>query len=186
MKTTKIYFSFSTILILAALILTSCSSISVNQDYDPAYDFSKLKTYGFIPITEEAGIDQLNATRLGDAIKENLNAKGYTLSENADFGIALFFTKDTKTSIQSSGGYGYGYGYGYRGYGGMGGSTYVSQYDEGTLVIDFVDMAKQELVWRGVGTGVLDETPTVEERTANINYAVAEILAQFPPTKAEE
>jgi uncharacterized lipoprotein YajG len=124
--------SILSMIVIAALFLAGCSTISVNQDYDPAYDFSKLKTYGFIPITEEAGIDQLNATRLGDAIKENLNTKGYTLSDNADFGIALFFTKDTKTSIQSTGGYGYGYGYGYRGYGGMGGSTYVSQYDEGT------------------------------------------------------
>ena len=68
----------------------------------------------------------------------------------------------------------------------MGGSTYVSQYDEGTLVIDVVDMAKQELVWRGIGTGVLSENPSVEERTANINYAVTEILTQFPPTKTEE
>jgi hypothetical protein len=186
MSLTKINSSILSLVLVAALFLTGCASISVNQDYDPAYDFSKLKTYGFIPITEEAGIDQLNATRLGDAIKENLNAKGYTLSENADFGIALFFTKDTKTSIQSTGGYGYGYGYGYRGYGGMGGSTYVSQYDEGTLVIDFVDMAKQELVWRGVGTGVLSENPSVEERTANINYAVTDILAQFPPTKTDE
>jgi len=185
MKAIKIYLSFSVIFILAALFLLGCSTISVNQDYDPAYDFSKLKTFGFIPITEEAGIDQLNATRLGDAIKANLTAKGYTLSENADFGIALFFTKDTKTNIQSTGAYGYGYGYGYRGYGGMGGSTYVTQYEEGTLVIDFVDMAKQELVWRGVGTGALSESPSVEERTANINNAVTQILDQFPPTKEE-
>jgi len=180
MNAAKIYLLFFVI-----VIITGCSTISVNQDYDPAYDFSKLKTFGFIPITEEAGIDQLNATRLGDAIKANLTAKGYTLSENADFGIALFFTKDTKTSIQSTGGYGYGYGYGYRGYGGMGGSTYVTQYEEGTLVIDFVDMAKQELVWRGVGTGALSDSPSVEERTENINNAVSQILAQFPPTKEE-
>jgi len=185
MSLSKINSSTLSLVLLAALFLTGCASISVTQDYDPAYDFSKLKTYGFIPITEEAGIDQLNATRLGDAIKENLNAKGYTLSENADFGIALFFTKDTKTSIQSTGGYGYGYGYGYRGYGGMGGSTYVTQYEEGTLVIDFVDMAKQELVWRGVGTGALSDSPSVEERTANINTAVMKILEQFPPTKEE-
>jgi len=184
MLSTKINFSVFSIIITAVIFLAGCSTISVNQDYDQAYDFSKLKTYGFIPITEEAGIDQLNATRLGDAIKNELNTKGYTLDENADFGIALFFTKDTKTSIQSTG-YGYGYGYGYRGYGGMGGSTYVTQYDQGTLVIDFVDMAKQELVWRGVGTGALSNSPSVEERTENINNAVAQILAQFPPTKEE-
>lgn len=183
MSLTKINASILSLVLLAALFLAGCSTISVNQDYDPAYDFSKLKTFGFIPITEEAGIDQLNATRLGDAIKSDLTAKGYTLSEKADFGIALFFTKDTKTSIQSTGGYGYGYGYGYRGYGGMGGSTYVTEYDQGTLVIDFVDMAKQELVWRGVGTGVLDENPSVEQRTENINNAVTKILEQFPPTK---
>lgn len=185
MKTAKINLSFTVLFAITAIFLAGCSTISVNQDYDPAYDFSKLKTFGFIPITEEAGIDQLNATRLGDAIKANLTAKGYTLSEQADFGIALFFTKDTKTSIQSTGAYGYGYGYGYRGYGGMGGSTYVTQYEEGTLVIDFVDMAKQELVWRGVGTGALSDSPSVEERTANINNAVTQILAQFPPTKEE-
>jgi len=185
MKSFKKYFLI-VILMTAALFLTSCSTISVNQDYDPAYDFSKLKTFGFIPITSEAGIDQINATRLSDAIKSNLTAQGYTLSENADFGIALFFTKDTKTSVQSSGGYGYGYGYGYRGYGGMGGSTYVTQYEEGTLVIDFIDIAENKLVWRGVGTGALSESPSVEERTENINNAVAQILEQFPPTKGQD
>jgi len=185
MKSFKKYFLI-VVLTAVALCLTSCSTISVNQDYDPAYDFSKLKTFGFIPITSEAGIDQLNAQRLGDAIKSNLTAQGYTLSENADFGIALFFTKDTKTSVQSSGGYGYGYGYGYRGYGGMGGSTYVTQYDEGTLVIDFIDIAENKLVWRGVGTGALSESPSVEERTENINNAVAQILEQFPPTKGQD
>lgn len=185
MSLKKINSSILSLALLAVLYLTGCSSISVNQDYDPAYDFSKLKTYGFIPISSEAGIDQINADRLSSAINSNLGAKGYSLSEQADFGIALFFTKDTKTSIQSTGGYGYGYGYGYRGYGGMGGSTYVTQYDEGTLVIDFIDVAENKLVWRGVGTGALSDSPSVEERTENINNAVNQILAQFPPSKEQ-
>jgi hypothetical protein len=167
------------------MLLAGCSTISVNQDYDPAYDFSKLKTFGFIPITAEAGIDQLNADRLGEALKTNLTAKGFTLAEKADFGIALFFTKSTKTQVTSSGGYGYGYGYGYRGYGGMG-YTDVYQYDEGTLVVDFIDMAENKLVWRGIGSGVVSDNPSVEERTANINNAVMQILDQFPPTKKTE
>jgi hypothetical protein len=185
MQSVKNFFAVFSIVVLAAILFAGCSTISVNQDYDPAYDFSKLKTFGFIPITSEAGIDQLNADRLGEALKTNLTAKGFTLAEKADFGIALFFTKSTKTDIQSTG-YGYGYGYGYRGYGGMGGSTYVTQYDEGTLVVDFIDMAENKLVWRGIGTGVISDNPTVEERTANINYAVEEILRQFPPTKEQK
>ena len=184
MQSVKIFFSTLSLFAFAVMLFSGCSSISVNQDYDPAYDFSKLKTFGFIPITAEAGIDQLNADRLSTAIKTNLATKGYTVSKEADFGVALYFTKSTKTDIQSTGGYGYGYGY--RGYGGMGGSTYVTQYDEGTLVIDFIDVAENKLVWRGIGTGILDSTPSVEERTEKINNAVTEILAQFPPNKVQE
>lgn len=186
MRSMKNFISILSVFALSLILLSGCgTSISVNQDYDPAYDFTKLKTFGFIPITSEAGIDQLNADRLGEALKTNLTAKGFTLSEKADFGIALFFTKSTKTDISTTGGYGYGYGYGYRGYGGVG-YTDIYQYDEGTLVVDFIDMAENKLIWRGIGSGVMSDNPSVEERTANINYAVSEILAQFPPTKKAE
>ena len=180
MRSVKIFFSLFSVITLGTIFLAGCSSISVTQDYDPAYDFSKLKTFGFIPIPKEANIDQINANRLGDAIKANLTTRGYTLSESADFGVAIYFSTKTKTNVQS---YGYGYG-GYWGRPGYGGVD-VTQYDEGTLVIDIIDMAKKELVWRGTGTGVLNPNATVEERTANINNAVAEILGQFPPTKTK-
>ena len=169
--------------LLAAIVfsVTSCATISVNQDYDPGYDFSKLKTFGFIPVPAEAGIDQLSANRLGDAIKSELITKGFTLSEKADFGIALHFGKQTKTDVQS---YGYGYGGGW-GRVGMGGVD-VMQYDEGTLIIDFIDMAKKELVWRGTGTGAMSDSPSVEQKTENVNNAVKQILAQFPPNKNQK
>jgi hypothetical protein len=181
MQSTKIRFSLFSVIITAAIFLSGCSTISVHQDYDPEYDFSKLKTFGFIPLSKEAGIDQLSADKLGNAIKTELLAKGYNLSDKADFGIALLFSSKTKTNVQS---YGYGYGYGYYGrpgYGGMGGVD-VTQYDEGTLVIDVIDMAENKLVWRGIGSGAMSQSPTVEERTKNINKAVAQILEQFPPT----
>ena len=181
MRSIKMFLSVLSLFAFLAILFLGCSTISVNQDYDPAYDFSKLKTYGFIPISSEAGIDQLNADRFGDAIKTNLNAKGFTIAENADFGVAIFFTKSTKTDITS---YGYGYGYGWR-YGGAGGVD-VHQYNEGTLVIDFIDMAENKLIWRGFGSEILSDNPTTEERTANINNAVMQILEQFPPNKNVE
>jgi hypothetical protein len=182
MKTTKYLMTLTLITLITAILLAGCSTISVNQDYDPGYDFSKLKTFGFIPISPEAGIDQLNANRFGDAIKNELTAKGYTISENADFGVAILFGKQTKTNVTS---YGYGYGPYWGRYGGTT-NIDVSQYDEGTLIIDVIDMNKKELVWRGTGTGVINPNATVEERTANINNAVAQILAQFPPTPVQK
>lgn len=163
--------------ILLLLIMVSCTSVTVNSDYDTSYDFSKLKTFGFLPIPADAGFDQLNAERVGEAIKTNLIAKGYELSKDADFGIALHFGVQTQTNIDA-----YGYGYGWR----RGGSVNVSQYDDGTLIIDFIDMKEKELVWTGSGTGTIDKSVNTEERVSNINYMVGEILAQFPPgTKSE-
>ena len=182
MESIKYFMTLTFITLITAILLVRCSTISVMQDYDPEYDFSKLKTFGFLPIPAEAGIDQLNANRFGDAIKNELTTKGYTVSENADFGVALLFGKQTKTNITS---YGYGYGPYWGRYGGTG-NIDVSQYDEGTLIIDVIDMNKKELVWRGTGTGVIDPNATVEERTTNINNAVAQILAQFPPTPVQK
>jgi len=182
METTKYFLTLTFITLVTAILLVRCSTISVMQDYDPEYDFSKLKTFGFLPIPEDAGIDQINANRFGDAIKKEMTAKGYTVSENADFGVAILFGKQTKTNITS---YGYGYGPYWGRYGGAS-NIDVSQYDEGTLVIDVIDMNKKELVWRGTGTGALTPNATVEERTANINNAVAQILAQFPPTPVQK
>ncbi len=161
------------------LIFVSCSSITVNQDYNTEFDFSKWKTFGFIPIPESAGLDQINASRLGDAAKRQLEAKGYKLAEPADFGVAFQFGKQQVTDVQS---YGYGYGWGMGGYGyGPGGGVDVTQYEQGTLIIDFVDMKDNKLEWRGTGQGALDDNPSVEDRIANIDTAVAQILAQFPP-----
>lgn len=167
---------------VAIILAPGCSSITVNQDYNTNFDFSKWKTFGFIPIPESAGIDQINATRLGDAAKKQLEAKGYKLAEPADFGVAFHFGKQQVTDVQS---YGYGYGWGgYGGYYGPGGGVDVTQYEQGTLLIDLIDMKDNKLEWRGTGQGALQDNPSIEDRQANIDSAVSQILAQFPPGAA--
>ena len=160
------------VMALMAINLMSCSSVTVNSDYDQGYDFAKLKTFGFLKIPADAGIDQLDAKRLSDAITSVMGEKGYTVSEEPDFGIAMHFATQAKTEIDST-------SYGYYGWGR--GGAQVWQYDEGTLVIDFIDRAKNELIWRGSGTKILADHPSIEDKIKNINAAVAEILNQFPP-----
>jgi hypothetical protein len=160
---------FIAVITITFIFIAGCSSITVNQDYDTSFDFSKWKNYGFLPISESEGIDQLSADKLTNAIKTQLNAKGYKDAEPADFGIALHFGQQTVTDIQS-----YGYGY-------WGGGVDVSQYQQGSLVVDLIDMKTNKLEWRGTGQGVMSDNPDVQERTANIDTAIAQILAPFPP-----
>jgi len=76
-----------------------------------------------------------------------------------------------KSSLLSATNFGYGYGYGYRRYGAWGGIpnnyTNVSEYTEGTLIIDFVDAKTRKLVFRGIGKGTMGDpkqTPSILER----------------------
>ena len=167
----KTFFFLTAAVVTTLLFFVSCSSISVSQDYDTSFDFSKWKNYGFMPIPESAGIDQLSADKISNAIKRELNAKGYKDSEPADFGIALHFGQQTVTDVQS-----YGYGWGW-----YGGGVDVSQYQQGTLIIDFIDMKTNKLEWRGTAQGAMAENPDVQTRTANVDSAVSQMLAPFPP-----
>jgi len=124
-----------------------------------------------MPVPESAGIDQLTADKISNAIKRELNAKDYKDSQPADFGIALHFGQKTITDVQS-----YGYGWGW-----YGGGVDVTQYQQGTLIIDFIDMKTNKLEWRGTAQGAMAENPDVQTRTANIDSAVSQMLAPFPP-----
>ena len=57
----------------------------------------------------------------------------------------------------------------------------MTYYDEGTLLIDFIDTGTKELVWRGIGTKILENAPTPEKIQANIDKMVDKMLASYPP-----
>lgn len=54
----------------------------------------------------------------------------------------------------------------------------VDQYEEGTFIIDIIDQASNELVWRGAYTKRLGWSAPSDEEVQKI---VNEILAEFPP-----
>jgi hypothetical protein len=147
----------------------------VNQDFDPDYNFAVLQTYSILPVTAASGMNELDAKRVAEALRTELAAIGYRESDDPNIHVAMHMGTQQNTQIDS-------YGYGYGGWGGRGmGGVDVYQYTSGTLVIDFVDVPSQSLVWRGTATAVLDDNPSMDKKVANINQAVAKILAQYPP-----
>ena len=90
MKTLKNFSAF-----ILVIVLTSCSSVRVNQDYDKNVDFSQYKTYAY----HKAGVDKveisdLDKKRILRSIDEVMAAKGFTKSETPDL-LINFFTKET-------------------------------------------------------------------------------------------
>ncbi len=178
------------IALLGLALLTSCSSTTtVDSDYDHDVDFSKYKTFGWYDHSEtkykpEHG-SQIVDTRILRAITSELVKKGFTQvpTDQADILITYHTSSEEKIEVYNSGyGYGYGgwggyWGMGYGGYGGYGGPR-AYQYDVGTLIIDIIDGAKNDLVWRGMLQKTLSKSDSSQEK---IDGYVARTLLWFPP-----
>jgi hypothetical protein len=171
------------ILVTLIGLAVSCSSITTQFDYERGEDFSRFKTFDFLPAPPELQQNELLAKRIGTAIIKELSTKGLTRSESdPDLHIAVYTQVKDKVSVTS---YGYGYAPYYTwGYWGprMGG-TDVRQYEEGTLIIDLVDAKQKEMVWRGMASKALSSSPSPEKVDENVNKVVAKIFENYPPGK---
>ncbi len=180
------------IALLGAALLTGCSSTIVDSDYDHDVDFTKYKTFGWYDHSESKykpqHASQIVDARIQRAVVSELQGKGFTEAppDKADILITYHTSSEEKIEVYNSGyGYGYGgwggyWGMGYGGYGGWGGygGTRAYQYDEGTLIIDIIDSAKNDLVWRGMLQKTLSKSDSKQEK---LDDHVARILLWFPP-----
>ena len=164
------------------LLLSACSSVSVNSDYDKKVDFSPYKTFAFHKTAiDKVEISDLDKKRILHAIDEVMTSKGFTKSDNSDLLIAFFTKEREQVNVnQYNVGWGYGWGFGWNPYL-WGGNTTVTRYPEGTLYIDIIDAKKKELIWQGEGEGIL--TKDTNKKDEVIKEFVTKILAQYPPQK---
>jgi hypothetical protein len=170
-------------LVITILLLLSfgCSTIKVNYDYDANADFSSLKRYDWLEsslvIQEEALLEK----RIKNAITMNLQSKGFVHStEEPDFLIALQGVREFKRDVVEFDHTTHGRYMSYDGYW-QNHRVEVFEYEEGTVIVDFISIATKELIWRGTGTGVIEPHLSPQARDKRINNAIFDLLENFPP-----
>lgn len=178
------------LLVVALTVLTAgCSSISVRYDYDKTADFQSYKTYAWLPqpTTSTSGSarhaiqrNSLLDKRILAAVNTQMTEKGLRVdTEDPDLLLMYHTGVEDKVNV-TDWGYSYPYHYGGWYYGG-GRDIDVTYYQEGTLILDFIDGQSKELVWRGMATAALSSNPTPESSDKQINNAVAKMLNGYPP-----
>lgn len=183
---------------IIVLILSSCGSLKVYYDYDKSVDFDQFKSFSFYPWDYKNGfqINDYDKHTILMAIQSKLESKGYKyVKDSGEMVVSLFVTLENKTSYDAytnhyggwagyGGGwgyYGFGYGYGYgSGYGYGYSSTTVTEtnYEEGTLIIDFFNAADKKLIWQGIGSR--DVEYDLDKRDKKLPKNVNQMLARFP------
>ena len=161
-------------LTIACFILISCSTIKAINDYDPGYDFTKLKTFSWIPDPNAKLRSELMVNHFKKTMVQQLATKGMSLNEtNPDFRIAHHSNVERRFSINN-------WGYRYSGwYSDDGLDGY--QYQEGSIVVDFIDATTNEMIYRSTISAEVNRYTDNEKRMKRLEEAVSKILEDFPP-----
>ena len=191
----KLVFLLASVLLTLVLLMFGVVGVAVAQDvrydFDKNKDFSKYKTYKWVPIKGADQPDELTGKKLTAAVDAELATKGLTRTDSDSADLYLGYqtaigTEKQFTSYNTGWGYGPGWGSGWYGYGGgmSTSSTYgsTSTVYIGQLDLSVYDPVEKQLVWRGNASKTLDPKAKPEKKEKNIAKTVKKLLKNFPPT----
>lgn len=170
------------------LTISCASSIKTDYHYDSKENFERFKTFDYITFPENSQINEYVLRRTKVYLNQHLKSKGMQQSsENPDLLIAIHTR--VRSSIQISH-LGYSYApqmvywssYGYFG-------TYgweAREFQEGTLVIDFVDAKDKAMIWRGIADGSIPETPQTVRLDEIVEKAINSMMENYPPPQKSQ
>ncbi|RRQ50685.1 DUF4136 domain-containing protein [Maribacter algicola] len=185
-------FKILSLIALASVVLTSCSSVRVLSDYNQEANFNQYKSYAFYKTgIDKAQISDLDKKRILYAIEDEMASRGFVKSENPDLLISIFTKEEERVDVYNNNfGWGWGGAWGWGpawawgpgwGWGWGGWGPNVSTRTQGSLYIDLIDTKNRELVWQGKGEGTLSNTKNIEKKEQRIKEFVSQILEQYPP-----
>jgi hypothetical protein len=179
---------FFVLSVVTLLLAASSVAQDVRYNFDKNADFSKFKTYKWVPIKDADKVSDLVDKQIKDAVDAELATKGLTKVEGDDANLYIGYQTavgQEKQFTSYSTGYGYGPGYGGGWYGGGMGTTTTSGSTstiyKGQLDLDVYDSAGHDLVWRGVVSKTLDPKAKPEKQQKNLAKAVKKLLKNYPP-----
>jgi hypothetical protein len=177
------------LLIVPLVLLAACETITTTSDFDRKATFREYKTYAWAPpppsthkpapVVDEA---------IHAAVEKGLDVRGYTKApagKKPDFYVVYHVTAGEKGEVQHYTDWGLADGShsGPGHYTGWPGNptTYkvLDREKVGALILDFVEVRRNQLVWRGVASAVISDKP--EHNVPAATEAVHRLLLKFPP-----
>lgn len=178
------------IIVVISLAATPAFAAKPQIQWNSEYDFSSIDSFSWKQSPAAASLERSDPFLHGhivNAIEFQLTNSGLTETESgADVLVTYYGSSETEVRLQSD-----SYGYGWGGYGTMGWDRYgygmgmgpvstttrVVEYERGTLVVDIVDAASNELIWRGSASGIaISDSPAKTQK--NVTKAIEKMAKQ--------
>jgi len=174
--------------LLVTLVAGCASGPQIVTNSAPDFNLADFRTFNFLqPLSSDRGdVRSLISTQLIDATTRELELAGLQKADGkadllVNFVVSTRETISTRSVPGSSMSMHHSRGrYNtWSGYSMSMSTTEVVQRTEGTIAVDIIDAARNQLVWEGAATGrVTDSTRQNIEQVSH--DAIADIFAQFP------
>jgi hypothetical protein len=173
------------------LSLTACASVDVNTVTSPDANLGALHTFNVMPnpkpraVSTQSQDDPMlvnsitNRALRADLFKGFEN-RGYAVADNPDFVVAYYASANDKLDVTY-----WDYGYGFDAWDGWGpsGDATVTEYTQGTVIIDVLNPTTKQLLWRGRGVAkVSDNEPQYEQ---DLWKTITAVLDKFPQAQPQ-
>lgn len=162
-------------------ILSSSSSV----DYKKGYDFDGIRTVSVAcvmdPESDDAPMGPEDIERMDGALVRAIERKGLTVVDDpaaADAHVSWHVVAEEQSSLR---GYNASANYQCWRCGPAISSTDVVTYTEGTFIVDIIDPALNQSVWRGIMKGRMAADGSTDMRDERLDQAAREMFAKFPP-----
>lgn len=166
------------LLLVSIFMLNGCSSMRVTTKYDTSVNFKDYRTFRFVRPSRRDPRSVHNPLFNKDVmsqIRPLMEARGYSEAESmesADLLVHFYaYVLNRRDYMPPT------YHFGRWGRVRHVRPGHVVHYKTGTLVIDIVDAEAKEIVWQGVGKGILNKY----DPSTDLVKAVQEVLEDFPP-----
>ena len=168
------------ILFLSAGLL-SCSPVKTVVNYDEEVDFTKFKSYSFTEDNLDAAVGHNYRNKILSTVEKELIAKGLSKSEDPDLLVNVHIKTEQFVDVNAASTVGYGK-YELR-TANSGAYLKYEKYTEGSMFIIMADNDTKIIIWQGVGTRMVEEGVTGEEREENITEIIQGIISKYPYDK---
>ncbi len=176
-------------LVVIAAVVSACSTpLTATVDHDTGFDFSKVRRIAIQPIDRSVAstvmISDMQVARINEAFTRELQRHGVeVVQDNADADMLMTWhlvTQD-RLDVRSYNTMSARYTSCWHCGPAVGSDVRVSQYTQGTMIVDLIDPQRLQSVWRSVIQSRLTEPRDEEAAAERRQEAAAAIFAGFPP-----
>lgn len=187
--------ALATAFVVVGAVGCATGGVSVRTALAPDANLSTERTYRFLPMrtnrTDEnavaAGNPMLENSITGREVRQDIardmERRGYThvRDNGSDLTVAYYIGAKNRLQVTD---YDYGYPFwGWRGWRwgpawGAWPAREVTEYEEGTVIIDVLDGTGKKLLWRGVGKSEVPDDP--QDYAKALHQSVSAIMRQYP------